>query len=282
MQRTRRFIQCDVFSPTPTLGNALAVVLDGKGLSDSEMQTFAAWTNLAETTFLMPPTDPEADYQVRIFTTAHEMLFAGHPTLGSCASWLHSGGKPKNPNVVRQQCGVGIVEIDQRGNTPAFIAPPTDIQALPQTDIDTMASALKLTPDSITDTARLDNGPVWQVFELASAQDVLEVDSTLANWSERKMVGLIGPHDSGNECDYEVRMFAPAAGMVEDPITGSLNSALAHWMLGNGKLDRDLLIAQGTCINRHGRVSVRPNPEQPGQVYIGGETHIMIEGSVTL
>ena len=196
MSKVRRFIQCDVFSPTPTKGNALAVVLDGEGLSDSQMQTFAAWTNLAETTFLLPPTDPEADYRVRIFTTAHEMLFAGHPTLGSCASWLHCGGKPKNTDVVRQQCGVGIVEIDQRGNTPAFIAPPTDIQALPQTDIDFMASTLKIAHESIIDTARLDNGPVWQVFELASAQDVLKVDSTLANWSERKMVGLIGPHDS--------------------------------------------------------------------------------------
>lgn len=282
MSAQRRFIQCDVFTPTPTKGNALAVVVDGDGLSDEQMQTFAAWTNLAETTFLLPPTDPCADYRVRIFTTTREMLFAGHPTLGSCASWLHCGGKPKQPGLVRQQCGVGIVEIDQSGNTPAFIAPPTDIQPLPQGDIDSLSTALKIPPQAIIRTARLDNGPVWQAFELASAADVLKVDSSLVNWPEHKAVGLIGPHQPDNECDYEVRMLAPSSGMSEDPITGSLNSALAHWFVSNDKLDRELLISQGTCINRHGRVSIRANPDAPEQIFVGGKTHILIEGSVTL
>lgn len=282
MTQNRRFIQCDVFTPTPTKGNALAVVVDGEGLSDEQMQTFAAWTNLAETTFLLPATDPTADYRVRIFTTTREMLFAGHPTLGSCASWLHCGGQPKDKQVVRQECGVGIIEIDQRGETPAFIAPPTDIQPLPQSDIDLLARTLKLSPQTIVRAARLDNGPVWQVLELAGAEDVLQADSSLVSWPENKPIGLIGPHKPGHECDYEVRMFAPSSGMSEDPITGSLNSALAHWFDSNGKLDRDLLIAQGTRINRHGRVSIRPIPQHPGQVLIGGETHILIDGSVRL
>jgi PhzF family phenazine biosynthesis protein len=99
---TRRFIQCDVFTPTPTLGNALAVVVDGDGISDRQMQRLAAWTNLAETTFILPPIDCLADYRLKIFSTVREMLFAGHPTLGSCAAWLHCGGKPKQAGLVRQ------------------------------------------------------------------------------------------------------------------------------------------------------------------------------------
>ena len=114
----RRFIQCDVFTDQPTRGNGLAVVVDAEGLDDRQMQDFAAWTNLAETTFLLPPTDPVADYQVRIFTPTREMPFAGHPTLGSCAAWLHAGGKPKQHDLVRQECAVGIVEIDLRGDVP--------------------------------------------------------------------------------------------------------------------------------------------------------------------
>src|SRR5215813_10412988 len=173
----RRFIQCDVFTSMPTKGNGLAVVVDSDGLSDEEMRAFAAWTNLAETTFLLAPTTTEADYRVRIFTPAREMLFAGHPTLGSCASWIRTGGKPKTAGVVKQECGVGIVNVDLSGAAPAFAAPHTTVAALPADKRCAIANALDIAPDRILRTAQLSNGPAWQVLELASAADVLAADS---------------------------------------------------------------------------------------------------------
>ena len=205
---SRRFIQCDVFSPVPTQGNALAVVVDGQGLSDDQMRLFAAWTNLAETTFLFPPDDPAADYRVRILTPSREMPFAGHPT-------------------------------------------------------------------------HLDNGPVWQVLQLDSAENVLAVDSSRVRWPAYKYIGLIGAHSSGAECDYEVRMLAPSSGMSEDPITGSLNAAIAHWMRSEGRLPGPITVAQGTAIGRHGRVSIRPGKNSEN-IQIGGQVHILIQGTVSL
>ena len=279
--KTRRFIQCDVFSPLPTQGNGLAVVLDAQDLSDEQLQRFAAWTNLAETTFLLPPTTPDADYKVRILTPSREMLFAGHPTLGSCAAWLHTGGVPKQAGVVRQECGVGIVDIDISQDIPAFVAPPTTIEPISAEQLRRVVETLDIPIGAILHTAQLDNGPVWHVFQLADADDVLAVDSSRVRWPEFRSIGLIGAHPQGAECDYEVRMLAPSSGMSEDPVTGSLNAALAHWMKANGRLSRPITIAQGTTINRHGRVFVRPDDDGE-RILIGGETHILIEGSVTL
>ena len=281
MTRERRFIQCDVFTSTPTRGNALAVVIDAEGLSDDEMAAFARWTNLAETTFLLPPDDPTADYRVRIFTPTREMPFAGHPTLGSCSAWLHVGGQPAESGIVRQQCQIGIVEIDQGGDRPAFIAPPTRIDPLPDSDIARIIERLSLPRERLISTALLENGPIWQVFELASANDVLTADSSLVSWPEFHPIGLIGAHDASHECDYEVRMFAPSSGISEDPITGSLNAALAHWFDHQGRLESDLLIAQGTKIARHGRVYIRKD-EMTGAIRIGGDTHILIDGCVRI
>ena len=282
MAQSRRFIQCDVFTSHPTKGNALAVVIDGAGLSQQQMAEFAAWTNLAETTFLSAPLDPMADYKVRIFTPTREMPFAGHPTLGSCAAWRHCGGVPREAGLVRQECGVGIVEIDISSSVPAFVAPPTAIEPLADADCEAIVRALAVDPRKIVGSARLDNGPLWQVLELQCADDVLAVDSARVRWPQFQSIGLIGRHRAGGECDYEVRMLAPSSGMSEDPITGSLNAALAHWLLGMGRLNEDLLVAQGTRINRLGRVRIRPDGAVPGRVLIGGESHILIEGSVTL
>ncbi|MDC1286343.1 PhzF family phenazine biosynthesis protein [Gammaproteobacteria bacterium] len=279
--QTRRFIQCDVFTPTPTLGNALAVVVDGEGLSDTTMQTFAAWTNLAETTFMLPPSVPEADYCLRIFTTSREMLFAGHPTLGSCAAWLHSGGQPKQPGLVRQECAIGIVDIDiSEPQRPAFVAPPTQIRPMQTSNFESIVDVLEIPRARILHTAELENGPLWQVFQLDSADSVLALDSARVRWPEYKALGFIGAHVEGGECQYEVRMLAPSSGMSEDPITGSLNSALAHWLQAEGRLPQAVTVAQGTKINRHGRVSMRPLDST--RVMIGGQTHILIEGSLTL
>jgi PhzF family phenazine biosynthesis protein len=278
--RSRRFVQCDVFSPFPTEGNGLAVVIDAEGLSTEEMQRFAAWTNLAETTFLLPPKHRDADYRVRIFTTVREMPFAGHPTLGSCASWLHCGGAPKISGLVKQQCEVGIIDIDLTGTEPAFVAPPTAIAAMDRERFETICQTLDLAPEAVFFSAQLDNGPVWQALHLASAADVLRVESARVRWPTFQAIGLIGAHPPGSECDYEVRMLAPSSGMSEDPITGSLNAALAHWMRSEGRLQAPVTIAQGTCINRHGRVSIRPDAQ--GRILIGGQTHILIDGFVTL
>ena len=279
--QTRRFIQCDVFSPTPTLGNALAVVVDAAGVSEESMRRFAAWTNLAETTFILPAEDPEADYKLRIFSPAREMLFAGHPTLGSCAAWLHCGGKPRESGIVRQECGVGIVEIDS--NDPdklAFTSPPTEIRPMRQESFDAIADTLEIARGKILFSAELDNGPVWQVMQLDSAATVLALDSSRVRWPVFKSIGVIGAHPAGAECDFEVRMMAPSSGMSEDPITGSLNSALAHWLQSEGRLKHAVTVAQGTCIERHGRVSI--NPVDDRNVQIGGQTHILIEGTVLL
>lgn len=277
----RRFIQCDVFSPKPLQGNALAVVVDAEGLTDEQMQRFAAWTNLAETTFLLPPQSEEADYKVRIFTPTREMLFAGHPTLGSCAAWLHCGGKPKTAGLVLQECAVGIVEIDiSQPEQLAFLAPPTKIQPMSAENFAVITEVLGIPHDAVKRCAQLDNGPVWQAMELDSADGVLALDSSKVRWPEFKALGFIGSHPAGSECDYEVRMLAPSSGMSEDPITGSLNSALAHWFQAENQLEKPLMIAQGSVINRYGRVSIRP--DSGDGVWIGGQVQMLIEGEIKL
>jgi PhzF family phenazine biosynthesis protein len=279
---SRRFIQCDVFSPVPTQGNALAVVVEGGGLSEEQMRRFAAWTNLAETTFLLPSDDSGADYRVRIFTPAREMPFAGHPTLGSCAAWLDTGGIPREPGVVRQECGVGIVDIEiGQEHELAFRAPPTAIRPMSVDKFEAIVAALEIPRDVILRTAELDNGPTWQVLELVSAEAVLALESSRVRWPTFKGIGLIGAHPRGAECDYEVRMLAPSSGMSEDPITGSLNSAIAQWMQAEGRLQGPITIAQGTAIGRRGRVSIRPGKDK-GAILVGGQTHILIRGTVAL
>ena len=279
--KARRLIQCDVFSPAPLQGNGLAVVFDADCLSDAQMQKFAAWTNLAETTFLLPPTDLSADYRVRIFTPVREMPFAGHPTIGSCASCLHTGGNPKASGIVRQECGVGIVEIDI-SQTPnlSFAAPPTTIKEMDPGHRLEIVHTLEIPVDAIVNTAELCNGPTWQFFELKSVADVLAADSSKVRWPTFKAIGLFAPHVAGSECDYEVRMLAPSSGMSEDPITGSLNAAIAKWMLVSGRLQKPYLVAQGTSIGRLGRVAVKA--ESDGVVWIGGQVHIVIEGHVNI
>ena len=279
--RKRQFIQCDVFSPVAGFGNALAVVLDGEGLDDNDMQRFAAWTNLAETTFVLPPTDDMADYRLKIFSPGREMLFAGHPTLGSCMAWLHSGGRPRDPGVVRQECGVGIVEIDiSDPQMPSFTAPATQVRPMRPENLEAITRQLEISSQQIVAHAELENGPVWQAFLLDSADSVLRLDGAKVRWPEFKALGFIGAQSGEHECDFEVRMLAPSSGMSEDPITGSLNSALACWMIGEGRLQEPVLVAQGTRINRKGRVTITPH--QDGRISIGGQVHMIIEGNLLL
>ena len=278
----RRFIQCDVFSAISGKGNGLAVVVDAEGLGTEDMQSFAAWTNLAETTFLLPPTDPNADYRVRIFTPMREMLFAGHPTLGSCMSWLHTGCQPKTNGLVRQECAIGIVDIDVSGPNPAFVAPDTSVAEMPADARALRQSAMGLSDDQIRNAVHLNNGPEWFLFELHSGDDVLAVDSSKTQWPLHAGTTLIGAHPAGAECDYEVRNIAPSSGMPEDPITGSLNSAIAKWLAHKDRLKDDVLVAQGTAINRLGRVSIKRDAHESDKIWIGGAVNIVIEGIVDI
>ena len=207
------------------------------------MQAFARWTNLAETTFLFPPTMPGADYKVRIFTPAREMPFAGHPTLGSCMSWIRSGGVAKSTGTVRQQCAVGLIEIDVGTDVPAFVAPPTKIQPMAVDARRRITRQLRIPEAQIETAVHLDNGRVWQVFELESAEAVLSLDATRVRSPEFQAIGLIGRQADGSETDFEVRMLVPSSGMTEDPITGSLIAALAHWMHAEGRLDPETVIS---------------------------------------
>jgi PhzF family phenazine biosynthesis protein len=275
--RQRRFIQCDVFTSVPTKGAGLAVVVDGEGLSDIQMQTFAVWTNLAETAFLLSPTTQDADYKVRIFTPKRELPFAGFPTLGSCAAWLHAGGKSRKQGVVKQECGVGIVDIDVSGTVPAFAAPATKIAPMPPATREAITSALGLPDACVLRSSLLANGPVWQVLELASAADVLAVDPAKLRFAAFPGLGLIGAYPPDSECQFETRNLGPNSGTIEDPITGSLNAAIAYWMYGAGHWCEPVTIAQGTCLGRQGRLFMRQD-DATGTVWVGGQTWILIDG----
>ena len=252
MIRQRPFIQCDVFSSVATKGNVLAVVNDADDLSTAQMQSFAAWTNLAETTFILKPRDPKADYKLRIFTPVREMLFAGHPTLGSCAAWQRWGGQPKAKNTVVQQCGIGLVDIHLDDGRNAFVAPATKIEALPPDRLDGITKKLGIPRDKILGSARLENGPVWNAIELVDAEAALNINSSLVKYGDFGPIGFLGINNDQSKVDFAVRMLAPSSGMAEDPITESLNAALAKWLFSQGRLTNSLIIAQGEKIGRGG------------------------------
>jgi PhzF family phenazine biosynthesis protein len=275
----RRFTQLDVFSPVATLGNPLAVVHDADGLSEDQMAAFARWTNLSETTFLLTPTDASADYRVRIFTPQRELPFAGHPTLGSCHAWLAAGGLAKKPGQVVQQCAAGLVTLRKQGPRLAFAAPPTVRSGpLDEALLDQIARALQLQPTDILDHQWVDNGPGWCAVRLASAQAVLAVRADWQTLAGLKL-GLVGPHTRGHDADVEVRALIGEGPGYEDPVTGSLNASLAQWLIGSGELPSAYVAAQGTLLNRAGRVHV----EREGDtIWIGGDVAACIAGTVTL
>ena len=286
--KTRPFKQVDVFTAVPYLGNPLAVVLDGTGLSTEEMQHFTNWTNLSEATFLLPPTQAGADYKVRIFCPGRELPFAGHPTQGSCHAWLQAGGKPQGEYVV-QECGVGLVRLRRDGERLAFAAPPLKKGGpLPEDDVTLIARGLGVPRSDIVAHAWCDNGPNWRGVMLKSAEQVLAVKpdaSVLAGLDvgvvgPRGKVGVIGSRAPDEGIAFEVRAFFPGNnGMTEDPVTGSLNAALAQWLIGAGLAPSHYVASQGTALGRAGRVYV----EQSGSdIWIGGGSVTCIDGMVTL
>lgn len=274
-----RFTQLDVFTDRALLGNPLAVVHGADDLSDARMAAFARWTNLSETTFLLPPTDPRADYRVRIFTPRHELPFAGHPTLGSCRAWLDAGGRPRDDATVVQQCGVGLVRVRRDGARLAFAAPPLlRSGALDAATLAQIVAALGLERGDVLHHQWVDNGPGWSAVLLRSAAQVLALAPDMRLVGDLKL-GVIGAHAPGHDAQFEVRAFIPSVAVAEDPVTGSLNAGLAQWLIGAGLAPARYVAAQGSALGRAGRVHV----EHDGvDVWIGGHVSRCIEGALWL
>ncbi|MGD0245795.1 MAG: PhzF family phenazine biosynthesis protein [Streptosporangiaceae bacterium] len=272
-----QFRQVDVFTDTPYLGNPVAVVLGAVGVSTEQMQSFARWTNLSETTFVLPPRDAGADYLIRIFTPARELPFAGHPTLGSCHAWLEAGGRPARPDAIVQECGAGLITVRRAAGGLAFAAPPL-VRSGPVEDLmnERVAASLGIARSEIVDIAWADNGPGWIAVLLASAEAVLAVRPGALDLH----IGIAGPYPDGSSEALEVRAFSPLISTVEDPVTGSLNASLGQWLLASGRVAAPYVASQGTVMGRRGRVHVTQDAD--GQVWVGGGTVTCITGTVTL
>jgi PhzF family phenazine biosynthesis protein len=277
---SRRFQLIDVFSDEAFLGNPLAVVLDSEGLSTETMFMITRWLNLSETTFLSPPTTPEADYRVRIFTLERELPFAGHPTLGSCHAWLRAGGAPRDPARIIQECGAGLIPIRRDAGRLAFAAPPL-IRSGPVEDAkrDEVAAFLRLARADIVEMRWIDNGPGWIGVLLDSAEAVLAV-APARDIAGHLDVGLVGPHGPGGEVAFEIRgLFTDQHGGVrEDPVTGSLNASVAQWLYDTGRVNGPYVAAQGTRIGHKGRVHLSRDAD--GQVWVAGGTTTLVEGEM--
>ena len=304
----RPFKQVDVFSATPYLGNPLAVVLDGTGLSSQEMQHFAQWTHLSETTFVLPPSPAGAaagaDYRVRIFTPAYELPFAGHPTLGSCHAWLQGGGQPRSPELIVQECAKGLVKIRRDGTRLAFAAPALACSTPEPELLAQVRQALGLLPEQIQAAQLLDNGPVWLALLLDSVDSVLALKpnhtalkqlgylvgvcaiepasstSVLIARSNREARAFAQATPQTSTPTLEVRALTAVVGVDEDPVTGSLNASLAQWLMAQGLMPAAYTASQGSCVQRAGQVHVLQ--DAAGQVWVGGDSVTCIDGSVTL
>jgi PhzF family phenazine biosynthesis protein len=275
---TRQFRQVDVFTAVPYLGNPLAVVVGADGLDDEQMRQFANWTNLSETTFLLPPRDPAADYRVRIFTPTGELPFAGHPTLGTCHAWLETGGQSRTPGLIVQECGAGLVRVRQDSGGLAFAAPPLLRSGPVDEDLAVhIAEVLGIGRDEIVDLQWADNGPGWVAVLLATAEAVLAVRPGVSDLD----IGIAGPYPAGSPAAFEVRAFTPKLRMTdEDPVTGSLNASLAQWLLATGRATAPYVASQGTVLGRRGRVHISQDAD--GTVWVGGSTVTCVTGDVLI
>ena len=305
---TRPFQQVDVFTDTAFLGNPLAVVLDGTGLSDAQMQAFAAWTQLSETTFVLPPTPKGvasgADYRVRIFTPGAELPFAGHPTLGTAQAWLKAGNTPRQAGLLMQECGVGLVSLKQLGERWAFAAPPLTRSDISAEDLGPVLAALGLDASEVIAAQNLNNGPHWLGLLVDSVDTVLALEpdhaalrklGTKVGVAARRQApdgGLIrranrearafapSTRIANDPTDLEVRAFAAPVGIAEDPVTGSLNASLAQWLMADGHMPAAYSARQGTVLGRSGQVFL--SQDTHGQVWVGGDVVGCIQGTVNL
>jgi len=272
------FHQVDVFTTEPLRGNPLAVVLDADSLTTAQMAAFASWTNLSETTFLLPPTDPAADYRVRIFTPSTELPFAGHPTLGTCHVWLAAGGRPRGAEII-QQCEAGLIRIRRDGDRLAFAAPPLRRSGpLEPETLAKIAKILRIEPAAIIASNWADNGPGWAAVLLSSREELLALKPDFAAMAGLNL-GVIAPA-AGAEFQFEVRAFVPEMGVPEDPVTGSLNAGLAQWFFAQGLAPAEsYVVAQGTLLGRSGRVHIQ---RLGSDIWVGGDVVSCITGTLTL
>ena len=272
------FTQVDVFAPGLKPGNPVAVVHDADDLSTEQMQSFANWTNLSETTFLLKPTNPGADYRLRIFTPRAELPFAGHPTLGSAHAWLENGGRPHTGGQLVQECGAGLVSIRQQGPELAFAAPPLRRSGpVEQEVLDQALSGLGIGPEQVLGSNWVDNGPGWLGIRLASAQEVLALKPDFAAMGDL-LVGVIGPFGGDGPADFEVRAFAPGVDVPEDPVTGSVNAGLAQWLFAEGQVDGSYTVRQGTVLGRGGQLNIA---REGDIIWVGGACRAVIRGRVS-
>lgn len=275
------FTQVDVFTGQLLLGNPVAVVHDADGLDDGQLAAFARWTNLSETTFLLTPTHPAADYRLRIFTPRRELPFAGHPTLGSARAWLAAGGRPRGEGELVQECGAGLVRIGRAGDRLSFLAPQL-LRGGPvaPADVEEVAHAVGVDLDDVVDAQWADNGPGWVALLLRDADRVLSLTPDPTQFGRFPDIGVVGPHPPDSDVAFEVRAFIADDGAgYEDPVTGSLNAALAQWLIPAGYAPTSYLAAQGTRLGRRGRVHVTRRDDG---VWVGGDTVLGITGHVDL
>jgi PhzF family phenazine biosynthesis protein len=266
----------DVFTTMPYRGNPVAVVLDGQGLKGEQMQRLAHWMNLSETTFILPASDPEADYRLRIFTPVAELAFAGHPTLGSCHAWLAGGGRSKREEEIIQECGAGLIAVHRTPEGLAFGAPPVVRGGIVEEQlIRRLASLLGISREEIVDAQWVDNGPGWVAVMLASAERVRALEPGLIDLD----VGVVGAYPPGAPEAFEVRAFFPKDGSyVEDPVTGSLNASLAQWLIASGRASAPYVVSQGTALGRAGRVHISQDAD--GGIWVGGGTVTCVSGEL--
>jgi len=272
------FTQVDVFTEAPLLGNPLAVVHGADALDEARMQAFARWTNLSETTFLLEPRDPAADYRVRIFTPGGELPFAGHPTLGSCHAWLERGGRPKTAGTVVQECGVGLVRLRLEATRAAFAAPKLERGEVDADDLGAVLAALGVPAGKVVAAQWLKNGPRWLGLLLDSAETVLAIAPDAARMKRFAEVGVVGPQPHGSDTAFEVRGFVGHPNLYEDPVTGSLNAGLAQWLIGTGRAPDRYVASQGTRLGRAGRVRIEKEGET---VWVGGQSVTCVRGEAS-
>lgn len=278
MTRTRPFAQVDVFAAAAYRGNPVAVVLDGADLDEAAMLRLAQWTNLSETTFVLPPSTPEADYRVRIFTPAGELPFAGHPTLGTAHAWLEHGGRSRRAQSVVQECAAGLIEVRRGPSTLSFAAPPLLREGpVAEEDLERVLDGLGVARDSVVGHQWVDNGPGWVAVRLATADEVLALEPDLTRMPEDK-VGVVGHHPDGSDTVYEVRAFG--SGFGEDPVTGSLNAGIAQWLIASGEAPASYRASQGTRLGRQGVIDIETADD--GTIWVGGASTTCIRGEIAL
>lgn len=277
-----RFRQVDVFGQDSCAGNPVAVVLDAQSFDDEAMRRFSVWTNLSECTFVLPPTEPEADYRVRIFSLNTELPFAGHPTLGTARAWLDAGGVPQVPGVVVQECGAGLVPVRIDDDRLAFAAPPR-LRSGPvdSETITALIEILGISREQVVDAEWLDNGPGWVGLLLDHARTVLELRPNVSAHPGRWDIGVIGAHDPGSDAAFELRAFFTdgAEPLREDPVTGSLNAAAAEWLIATGRANAPYIAAQGTAMGRDGRIYLTSDDHG---LWVGGRAEVIVSGTAML